>query len=1096
MKYTLKPLIVVILILLTGPPLWAQTVTIDQNVQRYLGTVSQLDRSRFFNLHSNASDAEMTTFTNDYNVGKGRQFYSAFAVAYNQNNNTAGIFPPLQGGNPALKSTNRVVVTDHPYKVFTNGINVNAAGDWAADYYKNQATVPEFYEPMNEPFVHAGDYYSGGWDPVQEASMRLQMSQLYNAIGAKIKATPSLANMKIIGYSSAWPEMERNDFGHWSDNQKLFMDEAGDNMDAFSTHLYDGINVTGQDTRRSGSNSEAVLDLIETYSFIKWGLIKPHAITEYGAIEQGYGPNYSDLANVQSVRSINHILFNLLERENDMAISIPFITDKSTWHINANNNYQPYGAVLWKPSNIGQPNPTGWTYTPRIHFYEMWRDVKGDRVLSSTDHPDIQVQAFADNNKLYVALNNLDDVSHTVNLNFTSGIAGFQNVKIKTLKIYPQANPVINIATQTTAPNSITLIDGETAVLEYTFASNISFNNAIRSKKYYTTKHLQAISANTPIAFTFNNVDAGAGFAKIRMSIGRKHNVTKTPTVTVNGTAVSVPTNWKGYDQANRTDFFGTIEIPVPANLLQASNNVAITFPDAGGRISSVVLEVQKYDNAPQPPAGQGPWGGTARTIPGTIEGEHYDTGGEGVAFHDTSVGNSGGNVFRPNENVDIGNGDGGAVIGWTAAGEWVEYTVNATAGTYDLEARVSAVTAGRTIVAKLDGVTLGTFSVPNTGAWTTYQTVTINNVNITGGNGKILRLEFPTGGLNLNWVKFNAIAATPETVNCGLLPTNINAATTYTFDVPYTANQSRDVVVELWDTNWIDQDMTTVSAGSGTAQVTLTLNNAPAAGSNYIYKVSIRPVGADWTQNIDACQVNNVTVSTGPTNLLANNGFETGDLTSWQSWGAVSVVNNNQNSGSYAVTVNGAGAPSQIVNVQPNTTYTLSAFGKVASSGQNIFLGVKDHDAPESATQITSTSFTKGTHTFTTGANATSAQVYFYVPNASYQAWGDDFALVVGSTASRTFSDNVKEEIKVTDAIRNFNFYPNPLNTNELTLELKNDSPTLIRLFNLQGKAIYQKHVNGQKLVINRTVFKANGVYLLEVNEGENVTRQKIIVQ
>ena len=68
---------------------------------------------------------------------------------------------------------------------------------------------------------------------------------------------------------------------------KLFMDEAGQDMDVFSTHLYDGINQIGQDTKRSGSNMEAILDLIETYSYVKWGIIKPHAITEFGGIENG-----------------------------------------------------------------------------------------------------------------------------------------------------------------------------------------------------------------------------------------------------------------------------------------------------------------------------------------------------------------------------------------------------------------------------------------------------------------------------------------------------------------------------------------------------------------------------------------------------------------------------------------------------------------------------------------------------------------------------------------------------------------------------------------------------------------------------------------
>ena len=50
---------------------------------------------------------------------------------------------------------------------------------------------------------------------------------------------------------------------------KMFIDRAGAYMDGFSVHLYDGINVTGTDTKRSGSNSEAVLDMVEAYSYIK-----------------------------------------------------------------------------------------------------------------------------------------------------------------------------------------------------------------------------------------------------------------------------------------------------------------------------------------------------------------------------------------------------------------------------------------------------------------------------------------------------------------------------------------------------------------------------------------------------------------------------------------------------------------------------------------------------------------------------------------------------------------------------------------------------------------------------------------------------------
>ena len=80
------------------------------------------------------------------------------------------------------------------------------------------------------------------------------------------------------------------------------------------------------------------------------------------------------------------------------------------------------------------------------------------------------------------------------------------------------------------------------------------------------------------------------------MSIGRKHDRSKSPIVLINGQTLSVPTNWKGYDQANRDDFFGMIEINVPAESVQASNTVSLTFPDSGGHLSSLVLITQTYD--------------------------------------------------------------------------------------------------------------------------------------------------------------------------------------------------------------------------------------------------------------------------------------------------------------------------------------------------------------------------------------------------------------------------------------------------------------------------------------------------------------------
>ncbi|HEY8184512.1 MAG TPA: hypothetical protein VIF64_00500, partial [Pyrinomonadaceae bacterium] len=73
------------------------------------------------------------------------------------------------------------------------------------------------------------------------------------------------------------------------------------------------------------------------------------------------------------------------------------------------------------------------------------------------------------------------------------------------------------------------------------------------------------------------------------------------------------------------------------------------------------------------------PYSGAPAAIPGTIQAEDFDNGGEGVAYHDTSPANYG-YAYRSTD-VDLAASDdpqgGGYYIGWTYAGEWQKYTVN-----------------------------------------------------------------------------------------------------------------------------------------------------------------------------------------------------------------------------------------------------------------------------------------------------------------------------------------------------------------------------------------------------------------------------------
>ncbi|CAN0531646.1 unnamed protein product, partial [Ectocarpus sp. 8 AP-2014] len=69
-------------------------------------------------------------------------------------------------------------------------------------------------------------------------------------------------------------------------------------------------------------------------------------------------------------------------------------------------------------------------------------------------------------------------------------------------------------------------------------------------------------------------------------------------------------------------------------------------------------------------------YGGIPAVIPGMVQAEKFDHGGEGVSYSDTTPGNSGG-VFRPNEDVDISGGHDDYHVAWIRATEFLRYTVN-----------------------------------------------------------------------------------------------------------------------------------------------------------------------------------------------------------------------------------------------------------------------------------------------------------------------------------------------------------------------------------------------------------------------------------
>jgi len=162
----------------------------------------------------------------------------------------------------------------------------------------------------------------------------------------------------------------------------------------------------------------------------------------------------------------------------------------------------------------------------------------------------------------------------------------------------------------------------------------------------------------------------------------------------------------------------------------------------------------------------QNPYYGTPMNIPGKVEIEDFDRGGEGIAYHETSVGNAG-NEYRTTEDVDLQNcSEGTYNIGWVSSGEWLEYTLNATiTSTYAVDVRAAAPGTGRRFHIEVDGVnTTGTINVPNTGGFQDWQTVPVVLGNITSGV-HVIRFVMEANDLNVNFLDFKQAVALPVNI-------------------------------------------------------------------------------------------------------------------------------------------------------------------------------------------------------------------------------------------------------------------------------------------------------------------------------------------
>lgn len=243
-------------------------------------------------------------------------------------------------------------------------------------------------------------------------------------------------------------------------------------------------------------------------------------------------------------------------------------------------------------------------------------------------------------------------------------------------------------------------------------------------------------STSTPPA-TNQNPTANAG--------ADKSITLPTNTVTVTGTGTDPDGSIVSYAWTKQSGGAATIASPSSAStaingLTQGSYVFRLTVTDNKGATAFDDVAVTVNAAATTPPPAS-----SYKALPAKIEAEAWSAM-NGVQTESTS---------------DAG---GGQDVGWIDLNDWMDYNVNvAAAGNFTVSFRVSTPNSGAKFqLRKSDGTVLATVSVPTTGGYQNWQTVTAS-VNLPAGNQTLRVVSTIAQNWNINWIDFASSAASQQ---------------------------------------------------------------------------------------------------------------------------------------------------------------------------------------------------------------------------------------------------------------------------------------------------------------------------------------------
>jgi hypothetical protein len=259
--------------------------------------------------------------------------------------------------------------------------------------------------------------------------------------------------------------------------------------------------------------------------------------------------------------------------------------------------------------------------------------------------------------------------------------------------------------------------------------------------------------------------------------------------------------------------------------------------------------------------SGQSPFNGSPFAITDsgntTIEAEDFDLGGEGVAYHDTTVDNLDGSTYRnsadPGCRVDIKyktSASNNNYISYPAVNEWLEYTVDVQdAGDYDIHVYTAATNSGKKLKVEIGSLNQ-TLTLIDTDSWNVFAANTIEDVSLSAGQ-QILKITDVTAGFNFDYIVFEPVTIAPPTITQHPSNQTVDEGQTAQFTVAATGSGTLSYQWQKGTTN--------LSNGgdiSGATSTTLSIANCEEADEGN-YRCVVTNEGGSTNSNYASLTVN-----------------------------------------------------------------------------------------------------------------------------------------------------------------------------------------------------------------------------------------------